>query len=863
MALFIVKCMIEELDKGCITDRSHPRLTYVLQSNVPGTKQIAYRIQMQGWDSGRIESEKLPVIELLAQLQPLTEYEVKLTVWDNHGSIAEKTVNFCTGKMNMEWKGKWITDLQINPPKGQSPCPLIFWKFFQLEKPVKRVLLLATAVGNYYIQLNGKRIGEDYLAPGYTSYKSTLQYQMYDITSMTETELDIYAIVSGGWAAGRFGGKGASGAYHKRQLFSCEIRIEYKDDTSEILKTDSSWKVSNHSPYQVAGIYDGVRYDANIELNKIKWKNAEEDYWKYSPELIVTYGLLPKIQMSIIPVASHMSKRGGTIFDFGQNAAGVISLKIGNARAGQLINIKHGEILEDGELVTANVSQADYLYTCKEGEQEFTPELTYMGFRYIRVQGIEIADIEVRMEVISSIGEATGDFRCSDDRINRLQSNIQWSARSNFVDIPTDCPQRDERWGWTGDIAMFASTACFNFNMGRFLEKWLRDVATEQKKSGDISFIVPAGNSLMPAIATAGWGDSITLVPWALYLRNGDKSILQQQNLSMIRLMKAESRWSRFMSFGKKRYVWKGIYQFGDWLSPGENMKQWQKKGPWIATPFFYNSCKIVENVLSILGNCKEAERYRNLAEKIENSYREVFTDGLGNIISEFQTAYACPVYFEMLTEEERLQMGNRLACLVKNNQYKIGTGFLGTPFILFALSDTGHEKEAYQMLLQEECPGWLYSVKLGATTTWECWDAVTADGKINRNTDRPRFGKTDEKEYDIEDSELSGLSSLNHYAYGAIGDWLYRRVAGIEAIEPGFRKFLVKPTLGGGLDWVECNTDTVYGKITVKWKRKKNQFIIYVEVPVSTECMVIMPDESNYKLEHGIHNLSCVFKEE
>lgn len=858
MALYIERLKIEEQEANCFTDTLCPRLTYILQSDIEGTKQIAYQIKMQGWNSGRIESDKLPVVELKAHLKPLTNYEVNLLVWDNYGCKAEKTVNFCTGKMNSPWIGEWITDSKINPKKGISPTPIVIWKHFEISKPVKRVLILATAVGNYFLEINTKRIGEDCLAPGYTSYKSVLQYQMYDITYVAQTEFDLYATVSGGWAAGRFGSAGASGAFNKRQLFSCEIHIEYEDGSTEVNKTDNSWKVSLNSPYCVAGIYDGIRYDANIDISENTWKNSDIEKWRYNPQLVATYGILPKVQMVLEPIEHHASKRAGTIYDFGQNAAGVVSFIIRNAKKGQQIIIKHGEILEDGELVSANVSQANYFYKCKEGPQEFTPELTYMGFRYIKVQGIEPINIEVSMKVISSVGEATGNFTCSNSQINQLQSNIQWSARSNFVDIPTDCPQRDERWGWTGDIAMFASTACFNFNVHRFLEKWLYDVAAEQKSSGDLPFIVPLGKNAMPVLATAGWADCATLVPLALYLKNGDESLLKKQLLSMEKLIKAEARWSRFMSYGKKRYIWKGIYQFGDWLSPGENMKQWQKKGPWIATPFFYNSCKILGNILNILHNNKDAQKYLNLASKIERSYRDVFTDGKGNIYSEFQSAYACPVYFKMLTEEERLQMGKRLSVLAKNNDYKIGTGFLGTPFILFALSDTGHTDDAYQILLQEECPGWMYSVKLGATTTWECWDAVTPNGNINRNTDRPKFGKVIEKDYDIEDPEMPGLSSLNHYAYGAVGDWLYRRVAGIEAIKPAFKEFIVKPTLGGGITFVDCSTDTPFGKISVNWKCNNNMFYIDIAVPISAKCKLVLPNGSIFELEHGVHTHLC-----
>ena len=852
-----------EYQKQPLIDGNNVRLTYELKAEGASVCQSAYEVTVGDFTTGRVEAPRSACISLELPLKPYGIYEAKLTVWDESGVFARAVCPFQTARMDRHWSPDWITDLRIKAPKKKSPKPLLLRKHFSVSGEVNRILLTSTAVGNYFMLCNGERVGNDLLAPGYTSYQYVMQYQVYDITEHIKKNIsakqELLVFVSGGWAVGEFGASHNSGAYGERQLFAAEIRIEYLDGRVETIPTDATWEAADDGPYTLAGIYEGADYDARRTLWTRHWRPADPAGWKYHPQMSVTYGALPRMIETRAPIEIRSSKNGGIIYDFGQNCAAVISIGVREAQEGQQIVIRHGELLDDGELMTANLSKAraEIHYICKKGSQKFTPELTYMGFRYARIDGIAESQVCVRMQVISSVSKTSGSFQCSDDRINRLQQNIMWSGISNFVDIPTDCPQRDERMGWTGDIAMFASTACFNFDMHNFLEKWLLDVNFEQGKHGEVGAIVPAGKSIGTGGCSAGWSDCAILVPWALYEKYGDAQLLHRQYPVMKKLLEAKKRNANILRFGRKKFIGRSTTELGDWLCPNGKMGQWGQAGVPIASVFFYNACKMTGRAALMFGEQAYARACDRLAEQVETAFRKEFTDGEGRLTKERQSVYAIAIYFGMLSEEERTRMGGHLARMVRENGYKIGTGFLGTPYILFALSDTGHLAEAYGMLLQEECPGWLYAPKVGATTVWECWNGVLPNGKINLHTDRPKFFKKPPAGgYDPGDRSLPGLSSLNHYAYGAVGDWLYRRLAGLEPTQPGYRSFRVAPLPGGGISWVRCETQCAYGTIRVFWELVLEKIRLTVEVPVGCCCEVVMPDGYRKNLDSGTHTI-------
>lgn len=775
-----------------------------------------------------------------------------------------KQNNTNMGRAGIFSKAQWITDKSVVTSKDRSPVPMTFYKHLKLKEKPENVMLYATAFGNYICRINGSRIGRDVLAPGYTSYSHRLQYQQYDVTELFQEENDILFVVSGGWAVGFYGFIGTTKAAAKRQLLLAELHIRYGDGSEDVIGTDSAFGVCSSGAYKTAGIYEGVSFDARIDEIALDYKAADIGRAKYSPKLIPSNGTLATFAEELYPIAHHMSARGGLIYDFGQNFSGVVRLKIKNAKAGQKITVKHAEVLVDGEIFTSNLrkARAELEYICHEGKQEYTAELTTMGFRYIRVQGAKPEDYDVSAFVVSSINDITGRFSCSNELLNSLQRNIVWGGRSNFVDIPTDCPQRDERMGWTGDIAVFARTACANFDMKEFLGKWLEDVRLEQGFGGGIPMVVPKGKNPVPVFAIAGWSDCASMVPWALYCATGDKAILSQSYNSMKRLCKAESFWSNFFRFGKYRYTWKGLFQFGDWCAPGESAKIWRKKGTWLGTAYHYHTCDILRKSAVILGLPEDEKKYDILCRKAADAYRRAFTDGHGKLNYEFTSGYVCPIYFGMVDGEEKQAMGDNLVRLVRDNGYRLSTGFLGTPYILFALADTGHIEDAYRVLLQEECPGWMYTVKAGGTTIWEKWDALKPDGSINLAAGDGE-DQTSSKEFDPEDQSAPSMTSFNHYAYGAVGDFFYRRIAGIEAMSGGYRSYRIRPLPGGDLSWVEAEVMTANGSLKSRWEISDDLFKIKITSPEDSDGILIMPDGSMEKLNVGENNFSCKYRRE
>ena len=441
----------------------------------------------------------------------------------------------------------------------------------------------------------------------------------------------------------------------------------------------------------------------------------------------------------------------------------------------------------------------------------------------------------------------TGTFECSDKRVNRLQQNIQWGARSNFVDIPTDCPQRDERMGWTGDIAVFGQTACFNFDMARFLDKWLADMRSEQNRGGGIPNTVPVHlygfPATMPRMAIDWWGDACVMVPWALYQATGEKRYLEENYEMMKKYVKACRFWAGF-GVGEYRYIWHtpATFHFGDWVAPDvPKMQQWQARSKWTATASLYHTSSMTGKIARILGHADEAAKYEKLAENVSKAYIHVFTDGQGRLKNEFQTGYVLPLQFHMFPDGVQEKAAENLTALVKKNNWCIGTGFPGTPYILFALADNGQKDAAYQMLMNTRCPSWLYEVKVGATTIWERWDGLDENGQCP-----------------IGDDGTDKMISYNHYASGAVGDFLYRRVAGLEPLEPGYRRFRVKPIPGGGLTQACAWTETPYGRVQAEWEIKDHQMTVKVTVPVGAEGELILPDGRQVALQSGVHTQTC-----
>lgn len=630
--------------------------------------------------------------------------------------------------------------------------PLFFHKSFYVIKEVKSAVLTCSAIGIYDAQINEKKIGSYYLTPGFTSYHKRLQFQSYDVKNKLKfgkNNLDFN--VSGGWAVGPFGLKSKTKNFYPYVSLCFSLKITYVDNSVEEIISDKTCKVGE-SKYKEASIYNGEIYDANFEDENLY--DSKEITLNYSPKFEQT--LAPVVsQEELTPIKVFKSKHG-YIFDFGQNFAGVIKAKI-RAKAGQKIEFYHSEVLWKDELFTKNLrkAKARLIYISKEGEQTYIPLHTYMGFRYVEVRGIELNNIELKALALYSNFQTIGDFKCSNQLINKLQNCIVWGGKSNFVDIPTDCPQRDERLGWTGDTALFSKTACFNFDMTNFYKKWLQAMRDDQKEDGSISEVVPDVGNMKRSVPV--WSDTCVLVPWNIYFTSGNIEILKEHYSSI-------KSYIRSVLKHLDGYVWSKGFTYGDWCAPYCGYKTWIKRGKVIATAYFYNSLIIASKIAKVLNQIKDEEYFKELSLKVEKGFKDNFVLEDGTIKGDFQTVYVLAIYFN-LVKEEKTKFVNHLARLIKENNYHLSTGFPGTPFVLFALADNGKRDLAFKLLMQDDCPSWLYEVKAGATTMWERWDALRKDGTINL-------------------SDVSGLNlfnnsmvSFNHYAYGAVGDFLYSRI--------------------------------------------------------------------------------------
>ncbi|MGR0318192.1 family 78 glycoside hydrolase catalytic domain [Agromyces sp. ZXT2-3] len=847
----ITRLTVDGLETGCITD-APPRFGFALGSEVPGEALASARVRVGDWET--VTTDQVGIV-YDGPLEPYAEYVVHVEATGTSGATATAETAFRAGRRDRPWVARWITDAGYRAPKKQSPVPMVFRGAFQTAKPVRRARLEATALGVYELELDGRRVGDQYFAPGFTSYRHHLQVQHHDVTELLRgvgASHLLTATVAGGWAVGSFTHKRVNTISADRQAFLAELHIEYEDGTSDIVATGPDWEVSTDGPIRMAEWYDGETVDARVTASDMTWKPADvTGAPKGDPELSAQIGAPVRAQQELHPVSQVVSPSGELVYDFGQNFAGVVRARI-RGREGQTVVFRHAEVLVDGELFVKSLrtAKATATYTCVDGDQEYSPKLTYMGFRYVGVTGIDPADLDLTAYVLHSDLRETGSFTTSNEQLNRLQSAIRWGGKSNLVDIPTDCPQRDEREGWTGDYAVFATTASYNFDMGRFLDKWLRDVRAEQGRGGGIPMVVPKAGNPFPTMATSCWGDVAVLAPWAEYLARGDLDVLRRNYPTMTRFLKAVDRWSSLLSVDRdRRNVWQFPFHFGDWAAPTGAAREWIARGKWIGTAYAANSLAIVARIADLLGEPADAARFRAKRAEVIRAYRNVFTDGAGTLTDEFQTGYVLPLHFGMAEGDEAEAMAGNLARLIAENDGHLSTGFPGTPYILFALSDHGRVDEAYDLLLQTDAPSWLYMVESGGTTIWERWDALRPDGTVNIADLTP--GATDE-------DSGGGMVSFNHYAAGAVGDWMYRRIAGIEPVTGGYREFRVAPVIGGGLTSASGAVETPYGRASSSWTLDGPTLALRVEVPVSTSATVVLPDGATHDVASGVHEFTC-----
>lgn len=743
----------------------------------------------------------------------------------------------------------WITGKGDKDVDDQLP-PYVFQKQFHWEKPVVKAEIFATALGCYTIHINGQAVSERYFAPGYTQYNKRVLYKRYDVTPLfRENHATIQAEVTGGWYTGRLGLTLKGNRFGAKRAFRMELHLTFAHGETAVLGTDETWLVTTDGARRFASFFDGEIYDARKKLENVHWEYALPYTGSLPERMEEDDGRPVLVHECLYPKRIWKGADGDTLVDFGRNIAGIVEIGPFTGSAGKEVIIRHGELVQNDRLFTENLrsAKATLTYICKDGEQSYRPQFTYMGFQYISMSGMEVTPDTVRAWELYSDMPQIGDFVCSDERLNQLQRNIVTSLKANFVDIPTDCPQRDERSGWTGDIAVFAPTAAFNMDISGFMKKWLRDLTLGQRENGVVPMFVPdngfgrhKGDGLFGAMANADdavWGDAAILVPWAVYQSTGDVSVLENQYESMQAWLAYEQRMAAKHSLGNRRYLWTAGFHFGDWLAPGESMLKNMKKAKWTSTAYFANSARLLSEIAGILGKTEDAKRYADLYRNIRRAFQKFLVDSHGHIRKGFQSAWVLALQFGLLTkEQEKIALSDLVNDIRKRGNH-LATGFVGTDKLLFALSDHGREDVAYDLLMQESFPSWLYPISCGATSMWERWDSLKPDGTINTD---------------------GNMVSFNHYAYGSVGNWLYTRVGGLEMTAPGYKTFRIAPKPGGGLTWAKVTHNCPYGQITVDWEVKDDRFLLNVSIPNDTQGEIILPNGGRKIYASGDYSLSC-----
>jgi alpha-L-rhamnosidase len=725
-----------------------------------------------------------------------------------------------------------------------EPAPVLHRRFELPGDPAAAIVsarLHVTALGLQVTTLNGARVGDEELAPGWTAYPHRLRFRTHDVTAFVRpggNELEI--LLGNGWYRGYLGFLGQRALYGDRLAALAQLEVRYADGSVHTVGTDESW-TARRSGILADDLYDGQTTDWRLLTAEVRAATEAEvadpvDVLDVDPGRLVPPDGPPVRVVDTVPaVAVTRSPSGRPLVDFGQNVVGWVRLRVRDSSPGQRVTIRHAEVLERGELGVRplRAAKATDVHVLAGGALEVVePSLTFHGFRYAEIVGAgEVAPADVEAVVLSSDLRRTGEFRCSEPDVETLHANVVRSMRGNFLDVPTDCPQRAERLGWTGDIQVFAPTAAFLADCAGFLTSWLADLAAEQQPDGSVPFVVP--DILRTAgPAAAAWGDAATVVPWTLYQHFGDTGVLAAQFDSM-------RGWvDRQAALAGPDLVWAGGFQFGDWLDPAappDDPFAAKTDPDVVATAHLAHSARITADAAAVLGRPAEADRYGELAAQARAAFAAEYVSPAGRIVSDAPTAYAMALVWDLLADPvQRAGAGRRLADLVRAGGFRVRTGFVGTPLITDALCLAGEPELAYRLLLERGCPSWLYPVTMGATTIWERWDSMLPDGSINPGD----------------------MVSFNHYALGAVADWLHRVVAGLAPAAPGYRELLVRPLPGGGLTSAAAAVDTPYGRAAVSWRRGDGRFVLDVEVPCGASATVHLPGRPEpHHVRHGGHH--------
>jgi len=842
-------------------DVQKPRLSWQIFSDEQNVMQSAYEIMVADspenlnkksrliWTSGKVTGEESVNVEYGGpELQSMQRAYWQVRIWDSNGKSSEwsKPAFWEMGILNPGlWKASWIS--KANEPETAESKPAHYYrKEFPVKKKVKSARVYVTSKGLYQLFLNGEKVSTDLFTPGWTTYNKRLQYQVYDVTSMLKEKNSIGAMVGDGWYRSTIGRNKRENIwyYGDKLALLVQLQINYTDGTSELVTTGKDWKVTTGAIIE-SDIYNGEIYDARKEMSGWNLPGFDDANWEnasvvsHSNDILVAQlGVPVKAIQEIKPVKSLVTPKGEMIFDMGQNMVGWVRLKV-KGKKGDQITLKFAEVLDkEGNFYTDNLraAKATLTYILKgEGEEIYEPYFTFYGFRFVKLEGFPQTPSldQITGVVIYSEMKPAGTFTSSDSLINQLQSNIQWGQKGNFLDVPTDCPQRDERLGWTGDAQVFAPTAAFNFDVSAFYTKWLKDLAADQLADGKVPDVIPDVRNGRGG--STAWADAALIVPWTMYLSYGDKRILEEQYVSM-------KGWVDYMT-GRagEDFLWTDDKHYGDWLAFASTSSSYTgatTEKDLIATAYYKYSSGLLAEIARITGKNEDSKKYAALSENIKKAFVGEFVTPAGRLISHTQTAYSLAIAFDLLPENLIPSVAKYLAEDVRKMKH-LTTGFVGTPLLCKTLSDQGFEELAFMLLNRKEYPSWLYPVTQGATTIWERWDGQKPDGTF----------------------QMVGMNSFNHYAYGAIGEWLYTYIAGIKIDEknPGYKHFYLEPHPGGGLTHAAAEHQTMYGKIKSAWKIDGENFMYEVEIPANTTATVILPGKKKepQKLGSGKYSFS------
>ncbi|MGW9112210.1 family 78 glycoside hydrolase catalytic domain [Microbacterium sp. NPDC055683] len=852
MSTVVRPAVIEHHREPLGIGEASPRLSWTVDTDVAGWSQAAYEIEVDGHAHGRVDSaEQVLVAWPTAALDSRERRTVRVRVWgaDGGASAWSSPTVLETGLLDPAlWRADLVAPRLPETGSGGEPATLLRGEA-EIGGGIVRARIRATAHGVMTLHVNGALVGDDALHPGWTSYATRLRYRTWDVTDLVRPGRNAIGVhLADGWYRGYLGFGGLRDLYGDRTAALVQLEVEHADGSLTVVGTDASWR-SALGPVTRADLYMGETFVADRVIAGWSEPGFDDTAWDAvevvdldPATLVAPDGPAVRVTETIRVTETLRSPSGRTILDFGQNLVGRLRVRVPEG-AGTIV-LRHAEVLEDGELGTRPLRRARATDEIVSDGTAFTwePSFTFHGFRYAEVTGwpgtVDPAAFEA--VVLHTDMRRIGTFSCSDPLLDRLHENVVWGMRGNFLDVPTDCPQRDERLGWTGDLMAFAPTAAYLYDTAGMLTGWLADLAADQHDDGNVPVYIPWADvdpQMPPLGAEAGWGDAATVVPWTLYERYGDVGILERQWASMTAWVDAFARRA-----GDAIDFVSGGFSFGDWLdSAAPDDQPWAARLPWqaVATAYLAQSARILRDAADVLGKPEAEARYGALFDRAAARYRAEYVTPTGRAAFPSQTAYALALRFGLLDETQTAHAGALMAAQVAADGFRIGSGFLGTPHVLDALVDAGEAATAWRLLLQREVPSWLYAVTMGATTIWERWNSMLPDGSINPGE----------------------MTSFNHYAFGAVADFLQRRVAGLAPAAPGYRRIRVAPVPTPELTWARTEHETPYGRAAVSWTLEDGAFALEVVVPPSTEAEVALPDGSDtVVVGSGSHLFACAF---